>query len=349
MIKYLVVLLLFYGISLKAQFGALIWSDEFENDIINTDNWTYDLGGHGWGNQELQYYTNRNENATVKDGNLLIIGREESFGGRNYTSARLKTLGLHSFLYGRIEARIKIPLGQGYWGAFWLLGDDFNGTNWPQCGEIDIMEHISNSSVIRGTAHWDNNGYMGWGQDTPCDVSQYHVFSVEWNEKAIKWFLDGNKYYEINILNGINGTSELHLPFHIILNLAIGGSWPGNPDETTQFPDTMFVDYVRVYKSVTDFEAEDKENTPSIVTLGQNYPNPFNPKTNIEFEIETPGVVKVTIYNSLGKLVGSMDDGFKSKGKHSIAFDGSNLASGLYYYRLQVNDVILTRKMVLIK
>ncbi len=246
--KYFVILALFVCIQAKAQNGKLVWSDEFNEGSISKTNWIYDIGGNGWGNNELECYTNRPDNSKIEKGNLLIIAKKESFNGKSYTSARLKTEGLQNFTYGKIEARMKVPVGQGMWPAFWMLGKNIATANWPKCGEIDIMEHISNTKETVGTMHWDNNGHVSSGKPTPCDVAQFHVYGIEWDAKSIRWMLDGNKYFEGNIANNVNNTDEFHQPFFIILNLAVGGAWPGNPDTTTQFPDTMFVDYVRVYE-----------------------------------------------------------------------------------------------------
>ncbi len=227
----------------------LAWSDEFNGTSIDTSNWKFETGGGGWGNNELEYYTNRSDNARIENGNLVIEGRKESYNGASYTSARLKSQGLRNWTYGKVEARMKLPAGQGIWPAFWMLGENISQVNWPACGEIDIMEHINNESLVHGTIHWDNNGHAYYGTASPnIDVTQYHVYSVEWNASSIKWFVDGTQYLEANIANNINGTDEFHKPFFILFNLAIGGDWPGSPNSSTAFPAKMYVDYVRVYK-----------------------------------------------------------------------------------------------------
>jgi beta-glucanase (GH16 family) len=227
----------------------LVWSDEFNGSGINTSNWVFDTGtgSGGWGNNELEYYTNRPENARIENGNLLIEARKEAYGGMGYTSARMKTKGLRQFTYGKIEARMKLPKGQGIWPAFWMLGSNIDQVGWPKCGELDIMENVNNGSNIYGTIHWDKSGHQYYtGQSSTIDVTQYHVYSVEWDASSIKWFVDGVKYWEANIT--INDTEEFHRPFFILLNLAVGGQWPGSPDGTTEFPAKMYVDYVRVYQ-----------------------------------------------------------------------------------------------------
>ncbi|GEP64157.1 hypothetical protein CBE01nite_19250 [Clostridium beijerinckii] len=240
-------------VTAKADTGwNLAWSDEFNGTNINTSNWKYETGGDGWGNNELEYYTNRFENARIENGNLVIEARKENYNGMNYTSARLKSQGLKNWTYGKVEARMKLPAGQGVWPAFWMLGENISQVSWPKCGEIDIMEHINNESAIHGTIHWDstgNNTHAQYGAASPnIDVTQYHVYSIEWDASSIKWFVDGTQYLEANIANNINGTEEFHKPFFILFNLAVGGNWPGNPDGSTPFPAKMYVDYVRVYQ-----------------------------------------------------------------------------------------------------
>jgi beta-glucanase (GH16 family) len=228
----------------------LTWFDEFNiNGLPDTLKWVNDVGYIA--NNELQYYTkHRLENSIVEDGNLMIIGRKEPYDTFEYTSARLLTDGKFSWTYGKVEARIKLPKGQGIWPAFWMLGQNIHEVNWPKCGEIDIMEHINSEDLLYGTLHWDEGKHVSAGGKTPCDVTQYHDYSIEWDKDAISWLLDGEKYWEVSIKDSINSTAAFHKPHFIILNLAIGGDWPKNPDSTTVFPDTMFVDYVRVYKKV---------------------------------------------------------------------------------------------------
>ena len=244
-------------VSLKAHAATtdkwdLTWSDEFNGDKINPLNWTYDMDGHGWGNNELEYYTDRPENSRIEDGNLIIEARKESYKGSQYTSARLKTEGLQNFTYGKIDARIKLPEGQGTWPAFWMLGSNMASSQWPACGELDIMEHINSSQDIYGTIHWDANGMQSEGGQTKIDVTQYHDYSIEWTPNYIKWFVDDTEYAKYDITNGINGTAPFHKPFFILLNLAVGGNWPKSPDSSTEFPAKMYVDYVRVYNQHSD-------------------------------------------------------------------------------------------------
>ena len=249
--KTLVLLLILSGnIHCMGQKWELVWSDEFNySGLPDSTKWGNETGFIR--NNELQYYTARRlENTVVKNGSLMIIGRKEQYKNAGYTSASLVTDGKHTWTYGKIEARIKLPMGQGMWPAFWMLGQNIHQSGWPRCGEIDIMEHINNEDILHGTLHWHNEKHVSSGGTAPCNVALYHNYSVEWDKDIIKWFLDGSKYWEVDISNGINSTDEFHMPFYIILNLAIGGNWPKNPDITTQFPDTMFVDYVRIYQNV---------------------------------------------------------------------------------------------------
>ena len=210
--KYFIILILVYCIRGDAQTWNLEWSDEFDGDSINTANWIYNIGGGGWGNNELEYYTNRPENAQVNNGNLLIIARQESYNGSDYTSARLTTQGLQSFTYGKIEARIKLPVGKGMWPAFWTLGNNIAQVSWPECGEIDIMENINGTPTIYGTMHWYDNGNAQYGGNISCDLTQYHVYAIEWNSDSISWFFDGKQYCKGNIANNINSTRGIPSP-----------------------------------------------------------------------------------------------------------------------------------------
>ncbi len=227
----------------------LVWQDEFTNGI--SPDWVFEIGNgnSGWGNNELQYY--RRENATVENGNLVITAKRESIGGFNYTSTRMKTQGKKSWKYGKIEARISMPSFIGSWPAFWMLGDNISSIGWPACGEIDIMEHINVERQTHGTIHWQdhNNTYANYSGSTPVSsVTDFHVYTIEWDTSAIKWFVDGNLYHEASIANGVNGTSEFHNNFFILLNMAIGGNWPGFTVDNSAFPARMLVDYVRVYQ-----------------------------------------------------------------------------------------------------
>ncbi len=226
----------------------MVWSDEFNGNAVDTNNWNFETGGDGWGNHEQEYY--QAANATVSDGNLVIACRKENVKSNHYTSARMTTKGKREFLYGKMEARIKIPVGKGLWPAFWLLGANIDSTGWPACGETDIMEHINTDSLLYGTLHWDNNGHVQKGDTLVYSPSAYHIYAVEWDSSSVRWYLDGVKYHEVDIHNNVNSTEEFHKPFFILLNLAMGGDWPGQVIDNNKLPAKMYIDYVRVYKKV---------------------------------------------------------------------------------------------------
>lgn len=233
---------------------TLAWSDEFEGAAgaaVDGSKWTYDFGPN-WYNGELQYYSQGSDNAKLDgSGNLVIEARKENREGRQYTSARLKTEGKKTFTYGRFEGRMKLPYGQGLWPAFWMLGAQ--GGSWPACGEIDIMENLGREpSIAHGTIH--GPGYSAAAGPTATYTlpdgakfsDDFHVFAVEWEQTAIRWYIDG-KLYSTKTQADIGGnTWVFNHPFFFILNVAVGGEWPGNPDSTTVFPQKMLVDYVRV-------------------------------------------------------------------------------------------------------
>lgn len=238
----------------------LVWQDEFDgpaNQTPDPANWTFDIGtgDNGWGNQELQYYTDRSENISLDgNGNLLIIARRESFGGRSFTSARIKTQGLFEQTYGRFEARMKLPWGPGIWPAFWLLGSDIETVGWPECGEIDIMEYRGQqTNLIHGTVH--GPGYSGgnsvtksYGFEHQRFDTEFHLFAVEWGTDYIRFYVDDVLYQEIEP-GEVSGPWVFNNPFFIILNVAVGGNYVGFPTNETPFPQSMVIDYVRVYKA----------------------------------------------------------------------------------------------------
>jgi beta-glucanase (GH16 family) len=242
----------------------LTWGDEFagaDGSAPPPARWVHDLGGGGWGNNELQTYTDRRENSVVRDGALVIRAARERFTGadgiaREYTSARLKTLGTFAQAYGRFEARIRLPRGQGLWPAFWMLGDNIETAAWPACGEIDIMENVGREpNVVHGTLH--GPGYSG-GQGLTASFSNpagrpfaddFHVFAIEWEPSTIRWYADGALYATRTTSDLPGGARWVYdHPFFILLNVAVGGNWPGNPTDTTTMPQEMLVDWVRVYR-----------------------------------------------------------------------------------------------------
>ena len=232
---------------------TLVWHDEFDGKKVNEENWTYDIGGWGWGNGEAQYYTSREENARLEDGLLVIEARQEKFENSYYTSARLKSQGIQEFQYGRVEARIKVPEGKGFWPAFWMLGAGFDGNNWPDCGEIDIMEFVGREpDLVIGTLH--GPGYSGalglsqWNRQEFNVPDEFHTYAIEWEEDTIRWYFDANHYFTVDREDVGNREWVFNQPFFIILNLAIGGTLGGTIGLDTEFPSQLLVDYVRVYQ-----------------------------------------------------------------------------------------------------
>lgn len=240
-----------------SQDWELVWSDEFTTGIGSDWVFEYGNGSSGWGNNELQYY--QESNATVTDGVLEITAKLESVGGYSYTSARMKTLGQASWKYGKMEARIKLPAFTGSWPAFWMLGETIYSAGWPACGEIDVMEQINTEAKSYATVHWTNsNGsYTNSGSSISNIVTDFHVYAIEWDELEIRWYIDDVQYYAVDISDGTNGSDELHEEFFILLNMAIGGNWPGFTVDESALPATMYIDYVRVYEDSGDDEVGD--------------------------------------------------------------------------------------------
>jgi beta-glucanase (GH16 family) len=237
----------------------LVFEDEFDGpsgSLPSADKWVFETGGGGFGNNELEHYTARPENAALDgQGKLVITARAESYMGSKYTSARLKTAGKFEHAYGRYEARLRIPSGQGIWPAFWMLGADIGAKGWPQCGEIDIMENVGKEpALIHGTLHgpgYSGGSAIGKSAELPGKVhfsEDFHEFAVEWEEQAVRWYLDGTLYQTRTPADLPAGAKWVFdHPFFLLLNLAVGGQWPGSPDATTKFPQQLTVDYVRVY------------------------------------------------------------------------------------------------------
>jgi beta-glucanase (GH16 family) len=252
----------------KVKEWKLLWSQEFDEDFVDETVWNFETGnGHakgipGWGNAELQFYTNRN--AFIENGCLVIEARKETasdeYGSYDYTSARMTSEGKFEIQYGKIEIRAKLPKGQGIWPALWMLGSNIGEVGWPTCGEIDIMEMLGHDTrTVYGTAH--GPGYSGGAsignayklsKDEPDFSEEFHVFHVEWDKDAIEWYVDGKLYHVLTKtkLEALGLKWVFDQPFFLIVNVAVGGHWPGYPDETTQFPQRMYIDYIRVYEDV---------------------------------------------------------------------------------------------------
>jgi len=250
-------------------FSELVWSDEF--DSIDPETWTFETGGHGWGNQEFQYYTD-GDNAQIEfdeevDSNVLVIearaenpeGHQCSFSSQGggtceYTSSRMISMGKQEFQYGRMEARIKLPSTQGLWPAFWMMGNDFQQVGWPNNGEIDIMEHVgfepnTSHGALHGPGYSGNTPFSGsFNLGEPADAN-YRVYAVEWTQDSISWYVDDNNFFNVSRSEVEQfGNWVFDHPFFFLMNIAVGGTWPGSPDETSSFPQRMYVDYIRVYQ-----------------------------------------------------------------------------------------------------
>lgn len=230
-----------------------VWQDEFNDTLLNNTDWSYELGDGcdkgvcGWGNNELETYTDDTSNIKTRDGRLIITARNDA----GYTSARIITQDKVEVTFGRIDVRARLPKGQGIWPAIWMLGANIDQVSWPACGEIDIMELVGHQpAVVYGTAHYDNGGYQSSGGSVSLnqgDFSEkFHVFTLMWDRDRIEWYVDNKPYKTFNA-SGI-GTWPFNQPFFFIMNVAIGGNWPGDPDGTTPFPQSMEVDYIRVFR-----------------------------------------------------------------------------------------------------
>ncbi len=235
---------------------SLVWQDEFNTNVLNTAVWTHEIGNNGgWGNNELQYY--RPENTFFSDGKMIIEARQENFSGASYTSSRLITKGKKEFKYGRIDIRAALPKGKGIWPALWMLGTNFVQAGWPACGEIDIMELIgSQPGTTHGTAHYGTGTATHQSKTASKTLpgnakfaDEFHVFSIEWEQNRIRWYLDDVQFHEITpAILGAGQPYPFNQDFFFIFNLAVGGNWPGNPDGTTVLPQRLIVDYVRVFQ-----------------------------------------------------------------------------------------------------
>jgi beta-glucanase (GH16 family) len=236
---------------------TVVWRDEFDGPAGTAPDptkWTHAIGGDGWGNKELQYYTDSTDNAALDgSGNLVITAKQETVMGNAYTSARLTTDGLYAHAYGRFEARMRLCAGRGMWPAFWILGDDFDQVGWPAAGEIDIMEELGNDTTeILGSVHGPAYGNVDVpatkAAPIPAGIDHgFHVYAVEWDPQSVVFLVDDVPYFQITPARRPSYARWVFdHPFFILLNLAVGGQFPGDPDATTTFPQTIAIDYVRV-------------------------------------------------------------------------------------------------------
>lgn len=236
---------------------TLVWADEFSGNTLNAATWNFESGNGsgGWGNNELEYYTNSTKNVFVSNGNLIIEARKESVGGFNYSSARLTTQNKQSFTYGRVDIRAKLPKGQGLWPALWMLGNNITTVGWPASGEIDIMELLGQDPAKSyGTLHYGASSATHASKGSPYTLStgsfydQFHVFSMDWQQDQVKLYVDNNLFLTVNKTDLGPAPYPFNAPFFFIFNVAVGGNWPGSPDATSTFPQRMIVDYIRVFQ-----------------------------------------------------------------------------------------------------
>jgi beta-glucanase (GH16 family) len=360
-----ILLLLLIALTLKvdlifSQEYQLVWSDEFDGAELDTDKWEFQIGNGppaGWGNNELEYY--RKENATVSDGFLTITAKKENYQNFQYTSSRIRTKNKGDWKYGKFEIRAKMPKGKGLWPAIWMLPTDNVYGGWAASGEIDIMEYLGHdTTTVYGTLHyggaWPNNVHSGKSYTLKSGGfnEDFHTFTLVWEEGRMDWYVDGQLYQTQThwYTSGHSFPAPFDQRFHLILNLAVGGNWPGNPDGSTKFPQEFVIDYVRVYQRVsTDIEEGNNSGKPSDFYLGQNYPNPFNSQTVIEYQLPKAANVKITLYNIYGQTADVIVDEYHNAGNYKYFYDASKLSSGVYTYSLNAGGRSQSRKLVLIK
>lgn len=344
-----------------AQNWTLVWADEFDADTLNTDKWSYMIGDGtefgipGWGNNELQYY--REENVTVSEGKLHIIAKQEAFGGKGYTSGRIRSINKGDWTYCRVEFSAKMPKGQGLWAAVWMLPTDASYGGWPASGELDIMEYLGNeTNIVHGTLHFlegsaRNNGTSyttdGWGFDR-----DFHEFVMEWEEGEIRWYVDGELYQTQGQGDWNTSVGPFPAPFdqrfHLLINLAVGGNWPGSPDGTTEFPQELSLEYIRVYQEESNSIDEKENNVQNGIRLEQNQPNPFTGFTTISFNLPSSDQVLLELYDTTGRRVRTLADQTFEPGTHRLEMESGGLSPGLYSYMLRTGSGSSTRQMLIL-
>lgn len=311
----------------------MVWHDEFDTPLLDTSFWAYDIGtgpnNDGWGNGELEYYTSRTNNIRIEYDNLVIRAQQESYGGKAYTSARIKTKDKICWQYGKIVARIKLPYGKGLWPAFWMLGTNYNNANWPNCGEMDILEMVGGTngadSTIYGSLFWYNSGTVSFQRSTNtlAALSQdYHVYEIEWNSAYVVIRVDKKDYFYYDISSSVYDL--FRQPFFILLNVAVGGLWPGSPDGMTVFPQTMYVDWVRVY-----------QKDPNVPSLNISYPQN---NTTLYGQFPVRGTVEGS--NAVQSVYLSVDGGAYTLISSATPFSYNlNLSAGAHNLKTYAKDV----------
>jgi beta-glucanase (GH16 family) len=360
MVLTIIAVLSIPGIELSAQTYNLVWSDEFEyTGLPDSTKWSYDVGGSGWGNNELQYYTSkRTENARVENGNLIIEAVKEIYAGMNYTSARLVTKNHGDWLYGKVEISAKLPAGRGTWPAIWMLPTDWEYGGWPSSGEIDIMEHVGyDEGRVHATIHTEAYNHMlGTQQGSSVIISDatgaFHTYSMEWTPIKIDFFTDGVKYFTFYKYADDYKKWPFNKRFHLIMNIAVGGSWGGAQGvDIYAFPTKMEVAYVRVYQLSTGTEGTYPEI--SITRTGSSpvnpviFPNPFNNRVMIDY----PGNIdQVYIYNCIGQVSLTYQNllAYNSLSDNSILqLNLDTLEPGIYFLGLRFQNNLVGMEKVI--
>ncbi len=343
----------------SGQNWQLVWSDEFDGDTLNTEKWEYmtgtgsEYGLDRWGNNELQYY--QEENVSLADDLMTITAKWENVESSQFTSGRIRTANLGDWTYGRFEFRAKMPEGKGLWAAIWMLPTDSDYGVWARSGEIDIMEYLGHdTTTVHGTIHyggqWPNNQYRGTDYETSDTAFHmaFHTFALEWEEGKLRWYVDGELFQSLGTGMWYSDGGAFPAPFnrrfHLLINLAVGGNWPGSPDGSTVFPQEMVIDYVRVYQDGVN--GLDQESSDA--KLEQNYPNPFDDYSSITFSLRKEQHVLLEVYDALGRKVKTLADKPYGPGSHQVGVEAKGLEPGLYSYRLQAGSSSAIRQMLIL-
>jgi len=360
---FLLLVLVLVTANLSAQNWQVVWHDEFDGETLDEEKWSYQTGTGSeygltdWGNNELQYY--RERNVTVSDGMLHITAKRESYNGKQYTSGRIRAIDKGDWTYCRIEFRAKMPLGKGLWAAVWMLPTDEEYGGWAASGELDIMEYLGHEhNMVHGTLHfgnsWPGNKYNGtsFTLSEGNFYSEFHDFALEWVEGEIRWYVDGQLYQTQDQGDWWSAGGPFPAPFdkdfHLLVNLAVGGNWPGNPDGTI-FPQELAVDYIRVFQDLEVGTRPDQDAGQTGFGFQQNYPNPFQHLTTVRYSLEETAYVTLEVYDASARKIDTLVDGPLNPGSYRVDFKGLELAPGLYTCRLRAGGRQDTLHMLLSK
>jgi beta-glucanase (GH16 family) len=332
---------------------SLTWSDEFETGTtLNSDNWSYDVGGGGWGNNELEYYTD-GANVTIENGCANLLVKQENMGGRNYTSSRINTQGKKEFKYGYFEVRLKAPKGKGLWPAFWTLGSNIASTPWPACGELELYEQRTGDQEVSGSgaSSWVGNNcfiatchFMGAGGTsynsqqnnyTACLCDTFHTYALLWDSLGIQYFFDGVKFWDAPDINQSSNFEAFHQPHFFIANIAVGGNYLNGcctPVDNSIFPQKLSLDYIRVYQAGTSVSYG--------INKGMHQPL---------FSLMDPSTAQLKVYNVAGNMVADFTRNVRMMKTGSNAMNAlpGGFSNGIYIARLMDNGKTLSRKFVI--